>query len=136
MPMRFEFVPDPQVLRPSFPIFIRAAGGGPEVPVDALLDTGADICIFDSKLCKKLGIPFERGQPGDFSGAGAGGDGFYHDIVFETKLPHEAIPMKPLFLKGALETFGFAGILGIRGFLDKFSVFVDAKERYSLVEKL
>lgn len=135
--MRFKFRPEPTIVRPSFPVFLIPAKGDDDVPCDALIDTGAEICLYDAKYCKALGLDFKRGRAKETNGMGPGGglEGYFHPIRYDTNVGgHSAIETEALFVVKLEQYCGFYGILGSAGFLDKFSVLVNVKDRYCDVD--
>ena len=98
--------------------------------IETYIDTGSQWCLFDNSFANLLGIEDYKDTKDKVSLSGVGGKqpeniGYFHDmklLVFKNNKdlrPQNAwtIDTKIGFLD---KTIGFAGILGVYGFLDQF----------------
>ena len=98
--------------------------------IETYIDTGSQWCLFDNGFAKLLGIEDYKDTKDKVSLSGVGGKqpeniGYFHDVkllVFkdnkDLKLQNVwSIDTKIGFLDRSI---GFAGILGVYGFLDQF----------------
>lgn len=104
--------------------------GGSLLRIEAYIDTGSQWCLFDNSFAKLLGIQDYKDTRDKVSLSGVGGKqpeniGYFHDLkllVFKDSKnlkPQNVwvIDTKIGFLDRPI---GFAGILGVYGFLDQF----------------
>lgn len=101
------------------------------VKVEAYIDSGSEYCLFNPDYCKQLGIKMKEGIPMLIQGVGGKepqNTAYFHDaelLVFQSfkrmklKDAFWRIPAKVGFLEKPIK---FAGILGVYGFLDHFSI--------------
>lgn len=113
------------------------------VKVLAYIDTGAQVCLFDNSYAKELGIKDYKNVKEEYilPLSGIGGrqpenTAYFHDVklvIFKDehnlKLKNalEVIDTKVGFLERQIS---FAGILGVYGFLDRFSFMANIPEGY------
>jgi len=110
----------PDILRPVIPIEIIY--NDKSVPYEVLIDSGADFCIFDAQIGEILGIPIEEGEK--FEVAGITGEKepiYFHSL--EIKVGGWVYKIKAAFLR-KIGPYGY-GVVGQRGFFDKFIVKFD-----------
>ena len=108
--------------RPVIPVVI--CYGTRELQYEALVDSGADVSLFDWEIANALGIKTTGGTPYEVLGVGGGISVYYfHTVVltvgevsYKTKIGFTGNPTG--------QTIPY-GILGQRGFFDKFIVGFD-----------
>lgn len=132
--MEFTFVPGR--VRPSFTIHLLAAHAerGVELPLDALVDTGAEKCFFDAELCEPLGLKLAKGAAEDINNGTS--KAYLHEVAYKTDLGHAPIQIRGLFMENLYRTHGHLAILGIIGFLDRFKISMNAKDRVFDLEQV
>ena len=98
--------------------------------VESFIDTGSQWCLFNNNISKHLGITDYRATREKFDISGAGGKhqdnvAYFHDVtlrVYKKKTVNSKdfweIKTKIGFLE---KEIGCAGILGVYGFLDRFT---------------
>ncbi|MEK7535558.1 MAG: aspartyl protease family protein [Patescibacteria group bacterium] len=109
------------IKRPVVPIEVKFEDE--TVLYDALIDSGADICIFDAAIGEQLGINIISGIPIVFGGAeySKGSAAYLHQV--KIKIKNKEIKTQVAF------TYNIAnhghGLLGQKGFFDKFAIKFD-----------
>lgn len=98
--------------------------------IEAYIDTGSQWCLFDNSFAKLLGIQSYKDTKDTVALSGVGGKqpeniAYFHDLtlfVFKDGKNLAAKNALPIVTKiGFLDRpIGFAGILGVYGFLDQF----------------
>ena len=112
----------PAVLRPVIPIEI--IGDDIEVPYEVLVDSGADICIFDSHIADILEIDVVKGERHQVSGLTGFPEFYYlHDISIKVGGLEYKTEVGFMSMKGSAY-----GIVGQKGFFDKFTVKFDLQK--------
>ncbi len=119
---------------------------GQVAKISAYIDTGSQWCLFSKQYAPHLGINDFRNTTDDFPLTGIAGPGkanhvFFHDLtllVFKDtkKLKRDnaiEIPTKIGFVE---QEFGFGGILGVYGFLDRFKFIGNIPESYFELEQI
>jgi aspartyl protease len=121
----------PDVLRPVIPIEITYEERS--IKYEALVDSGADFCIFDAQIAAILGIQVENGQSREVAGITGTKEKYYvHSITL--KIGGWPYKTDVGFLPN-IARLGY-GVVGQRGFFDKFVVKFDLqKEEIELNEK-
>jgi len=109
------------------------------VKVLAYIDTGAQWCLFNNEYAAQLGIKDYKATENHFSLSGIGGSNantaYFHDLtllVFKDNKNRKrknaySIETKVGFVE---KKFGVAGVLGVYGFLDRFSFTGNIPEHY------
>ncbi|MBI3314762.1 MAG: hypothetical protein HYZ86_02300 [Candidatus Omnitrophica bacterium] len=109
------------------------------VKVLSYIDTGSQWCLFHNQYAAQLGIPDYKNTRESFPLSGVGGANanmaYFHDLkllVFKDNKNFKAknaieIPTKIGFVD---KHFGFGGILGVYGFLDRFCFIGNIPEHY------
>ena len=118
------------ILRPVIPIEVV---GREAVPYEVLVDSGADISIFDAEIGDLTGIDVETGQSSTLVGATGIEEVFYlHKVLLvvgDCKF-HTTVGFLPNMTRNGY------GVVGQRGFFDKFIVKFDlAKEEIELKQR-
>lgn len=112
----------PGILRPVTPV--EVIKNDIIVPYEVLVDSGADICIFDASLAVVLGIDLVKGERYQVSGVTGSPQYYYlHKVTLSVggiKYTTDAGFM--------VMTNGAYGIVGQKGFFDKFVVKFDLKK--------
>ena len=118
----------PGILRPV--ILIEIIYKNKSVSYEVLIDSGADFCIFDAQIGDILGIPIKEGER--FEVAGITGEKepiYFHPL--KIKVGGWEHKIKAAFLR-KIGPYGY-GVVGQRGFFDKFIVKFDLlKEEIAL----
>src|SRR3989344_2710888 len=121
--MRFKYKKyGEDILRPVIPIEIHHHNL--EVPYEVLVDSGADISIFDSSIAAILCINLVKGIKKQIMGA----TGYSEDIYLHTifiKVGGLKFKIEVGFMKIGTNSYG---IVGQKGFFDKFIVKFDLKK--------
>lgn len=109
-------------LRPIIPVEVSC--NGIDIPYEVLIDSGADICIFDSNIADILGIDVVKG--------------IRHEVWGITGVPEYYYLHRVTIVINGLKyktDVGFMnlrnqsfGIVGQKGFFDKFTVKFDLQE--------
>ena len=109
-------------LRPVIPIEIHR--NNLEVPYEVLVDSGADISVFDASLADVLGINFVKGIKKQIIGATGFPENMYlHTILI--KVGNIKFKIEVGFMNISTNSYG---IVGQKGFFDKFIVKFDLKK--------
>lgn len=111
------------ILRPVIPIEIEC--NNLITPYEVLIDSGADICIFNSQIAEVLGIDLLKGIKSQVNGI----TGFPEDIYIHTiriKLGGKHYRIDVGFIQMSNTSYG---VLGQKGFFDKFKVSFDLKKK-------
>ena len=108
----------PDLLRPVIPIEIIYKSKS--VPYEVLIDSGADFCVFDAEIGEILGIPVEEGERFEVVGITGEKEPVYFHFL-EIKIGKCRYEAKIAFLR----KIGPYGVLGQKGFFDKFIVKFD-----------
>ncbi len=118
------------MLRPIIPVEVV---GRQAVPYEVLVDSGADISIFDVEIGTLAGIDVEAGQPSTLVGATGIEEVFYlHTVGLKIG---DAVFRAPVGFLPNMTKNGY-GVVGQRGFFDKFIVKFDLlKEEVELKER-
>jgi hypothetical protein len=122
----------PSILKPIIPVGV--AYGVQKVRYEALVDSGADFCIFNAEVGEYLGLDVRRGLRQAFSGIQhcEPSEVFFHEVTLNIGgWDYKA----KIGFSYDIAPSGY-GILGQKGFFDKFSVRFDfSKEEIELKEK-
>ena len=111
------------ILRPVIPIEIEY--NNLVTPYEVLVDSGADICIFNSQIAEVLEIDVLKGIKSQINGI----TGFPEDIYIHTihiKLGSKHYKIDVGFIRISNTSYG---VLGQKGFFDKFKVSFDLKKK-------
>ena len=120
----------PTILRPVIPILI--ANKNVSIQYEVLIDSGADICIFDAEIAEILGITIQSGEKQTVSGI-TGIPEFYYLHAVTLIIGGHKHKTKVGFLKNYNNQS--YGVVGQKGFFDKYSVKFDLnKEEIELKE--
>lgn len=121
--MKFRYKKyDPGILRPV--ILIEVIKNGLEVPYEVLVDSGADLCIFDAHIAEILGIDVTKGERREVSGLTGFPEFYYlHDILLKVGGLEYKVEVGFMSMRGSAY-----GIVGQKGFFDKFIVKFDLKK--------
>lgn len=112
----------PGILRPV--ILIEVIKNGLEVPYEVLVDSGADLCIFDAHIAEILGIDVAKGERREVSGLTGFPEFYYlHDISLKVGGLEYKVEVGFMSMRGSAY-----GIVGQKGFFDKFIVKFDLKK--------
>lgn len=131
---------------PLLTVGILAPSGAMVKPL-AYLDTGAQCCLFDSSYAKQLGIKDYKNVKSSediihIIGIGGEDIAYFHDlklVIFKDQIhlklnnAFQIIETKIGFLDKSIES---AGILGVYGFLDRFSFKANIPEGYFEIEPI
>ncbi len=119
------------ILRPVIPIEIVYKERF--IKYEALVDSGADFCIFDSQIGELLGIDIENGPSQEVAGITGTKEEYYiHPVTI--KVGGWPYKVDVGFLPN-IARLGY-GVVGQKGFFDKFVVKFDLKkEEIELNEK-
>lgn len=121
------------VYRPIIKIGIKNEPNGKSEFVDyeVLIDSGADECIFPIELADVSGIIVDKSKKNSF--IGLGGDSV---IGYKTKISLNLGGIKFISEVYFCEDFKGHGILGQKGFFDKFRVrFIYSKKKIEISEE-
>ena len=121
--MKFKYKKyGPDTLRPVIPI--EVSFNSISVPYEVLIDSGADVCIFDSDIADILGIDVIKGIRREVSGV-TGIPEYYY--LHKVTIIIDGLKFKTDvgFMKLRNQAFG---IVGQKGFFDKFKVSFDLKK--------
>lgn len=123
--MKFKYKKyGPNVVRPVIPIELKFKNQS--IRYEALVDSGADICIFDSQIGEALGMDIYDGLKQSVTGITGNPQYYYvNEIIlsvggFEHRIEVGFSPN--------ISTDGY-GVLGQKGFFDKFVVKFDYKKQ-------
>ena len=94
----------------------------PSYSVEVLVDTGSPLCLFRSDLGRLIGIDVEAGAVQEIGGVTTNET---EPAYFHTVKLYIARSWTVRIKAGFVETLQWAGILGRRGFFDKFAVRFD-----------
>ena len=120
--MRFRYKEFPRhIKRPIIPIEVCFQNEC--WPCEVLVDSGADHCILDAQIAEVLGIDFRRGRKGKVVGITGVPEKIYFYPV-RLKVGGWEYRTTIAFLEG-LANYGHAGVVGQKGFFDKFVVKFD-----------
>ena len=127
---------------PLLDIALQNKKTGKLVKIISYIDTGSQWCLFDKQYAYQLGIKnYNAGQGHDIGGIGGpnANVAYFHDltlIVFTDAKKLEIDKAVKVNIKvGFLEKdCGFGGILGVYGFLDRFTFFSNIPNRYFEIE--
>ena len=120
------------ILKPIIPITI--VSGSQNTTYAALIDSGADFCIFDGEIGEHLGLNVRSGYKEIFGGVQEKGsaEAFFHEVTIMVGGWDYKIPVGFSY---DIAKYGY-GILGQKGFFDKFAVRFDLlKEEIELTPK-
>jgi len=138
----------PSVAKHRFEPLIRIGlqRGNNVLRIETYIDTGSQWCLFDNSFAKLLGIDNYKDTKDKVSLSGVGGKqpeniGYFHNIkllVFKDNKNLKIQNAWPIDTKiGFLDrTIGFAGILGVYGFLDQFRFKTDIPAGYFELEPI
>ncbi len=109
------------ILKPIIPV--RIAHREESIDYAVLIDSGADFCIFDGEIGEHLGLDVKSGRQERFGGIedSQGAIAYLHEIILEIG-GHEFSIIAGFSYDIAKHGFG---ILGQKGFFDKFVVKFD-----------
>ncbi len=131
--MKFRYSRYGRILRPVIPIKLKHAGM--EIGYLVLVDSGADLCLFDAEIGREIGLDIERGEKHEVFGIGGKASIYYtHRItIYVGGWPFE---IEAGFMSGVAGKVFQYGVVGQRGFFDKFIVRFDLlKEEIELKER-
>lgn len=116
------------------------------IKIEAYIDTGPQWCLFNNDLAKRLGIKDYKDTEEKVPLSGVGGKqpeniGYFHKLKLVVFKDNRNLSLKNSW---QIETeigfldrpIGFAGILGVYGFLDRFSFKTNIPEGYFEIEPL
>jgi hypothetical protein len=142
MPLKFSYKKFPSNPNEAFPdhkhaqrpvIPITVKYGGKEISYLALIDSGADFCIFHGEIGEYLGIDIKSGKRLEFFGVtGEKECAYFHNIIISVG-GHDVECYCGFSDFNNCATQLPYGILGQKGFFDKFKVSMDyTKSRIEL----
>ncbi len=112
----------PGILRPV--IRIEIVRNNLEVPYEVLVDSGADLCIFDASIAQILRIDIVKGEKHEVSGLTGFPEFYYlHPITIKVGGLEYKVDVGFMSMRG-----NAYGILGQKGFFDKFIVKFDLQK--------
>ena len=109
------------------------------VKVFSYIDTGSQWCLFHNQYADQLGIKDYKNTKDFFSLSGIGGAdanmAYFHDLTLLIFKDHKVLKAKnaveiPTKIGFVDKHFGFGGILGVYGFLDRFCFIGNIPEHY------
>jgi hypothetical protein len=116
------------------------------IKIEAYIDTGSQWCLFNNNFAKQLGIKDYKKTKEFIPISGIGGErqentGYFHNLKLVVFKNIRKLRLKDAWVIetkiGFLEKpIGFAGILGVYGFLDHFSFRTNIPEGYFELEPL
>jgi hypothetical protein len=116
------------------------------IRVEAYIDTGSQWCLFNNDLAKRLGIKDYKDTKEYIPLSGIGGKqpgnrAYFHDLKLAIFKDSKGLKLQNAWVIdtkiGFLENpIGFAGILGVYGFLDQFSFKTNIPEGYFEIEPI
>ena len=109
------------ILRPIIPV--KLFGKAIEFEYEVLIDSGADFCIFDGELGDALGLDVKTGHIEIFGGVQDTGSSTAYLHYIKISIGGKQMEVPALFSYGIAKN-GY-GILGQRGFFDRFVVRFD-----------
>jgi hypothetical protein len=116
--------------RPIIPIEI--ANNTHTIRYEVLVDSGADTCIIPGDIGRAIGLDIEDGE--EFELGGVTGDpqiGYFH--MFTLKVGKHSLRTKVGFMDTMRE--GAFGMVGQKGFFDRFAIKFDYAERKVILHK-
>ena len=120
--MKFQYARYNGVLRPVIPIKIQRSGR--EIGYHVLVDSGADMCFFDAEIGREIGIDIEKGKKQEVFGIGGKASIYYvHRIMIE--VGGWPFDVEAGFMPEVAGRVLPYGVVGQRGFFDKFIVKFD-----------
>ncbi|HLD60676.1 MAG TPA: hypothetical protein VJA27_00900 [Patescibacteria group bacterium] len=123
--MKFRYKKfSPAVLRPVVPVAIKVNNN--MIMYEVLIDSGADMCIFDAEIGEVLGLNIEQGEPHPVAGVIAGQRAFYYNhsvTLIVGGVRYDTV----VGFSRHISRCGY-GIVGQRGFFDKFIVKFDLRK--------
>lgn len=131
--MKFQYVGYNGVLRPVIPIKLKHNGN--EIGYHVLVDSGADMCLFDAGLGREIGIDIEKGKRREVFGIG-GKSSIYFLHLVTVEVGGWSFEIEAGFMPEVAGRVLPYGVVGQRGFFDKFIVKFDfLKEEVELKNK-
>jgi predicted aspartyl protease len=122
------------------PVIISNPDTGLYLPVLGLVDTGADCCVISRSLCERLGHEFDGKLVKISTTAGIGGETLAYQHTFEIDLFNEPLS-ESIWQSGSVPVDCIDGLnddvpvlLGVRGFLENFSITVDYLKRQTVLK--
>lgn len=121
---------DPHRYRPLIPIELRH--GKQSIRYEVLVDSGADICMLPGDLGRAIGLDIASGEPFEFGGVtGERRTGHFHRITLA--VGKHSYTARVGFMDTMRE--GAFGMLGQKGFFDRFAIKFDYAERKVILHK-
>lgn len=97
------------------------------VDYEVLVDSGADICLFHADIGELLGIDIAKGRPQEVFGVGGKASIFYlHPVMIE--VGGLSFEIEAGFMPSVSGHMMRYGLVGQRGFFDKFVVKFDLRK--------
>ncbi len=116
-------------LRPIIPIELKHTT---IVRYEVLVDSGADTCIIPGDIGRAMGIDVESGTPFELGGVtGQKQTGYFHSVTL--KVGKHSYRTKVGFMDNMRE--GSFGMVGQKGFFDRFAIKFDYAERKLILHK-
>lgn len=126
----FPYKQTGQRYRPLIPIELKH--GGQSVRYEALVDSGADICIFPGDIGRAIGLDIAAGEPFVLGGVTREQrTGYFHKVTFT--IGKHSYMVKVGFMDTMREDA--FGMLGQKGFFDRFAIKFDYAERKVVLHK-
>ncbi len=124
--MKFKYKLYGETLRPVISVLVKNNKG--EIGYEVLVDSGADICFFDAEIGEALGIDIKKGKMKEVLGVGGKISVYFlHKVVIEVGgWPYE---IEAGFMPCVAGHVMHYGIVGQKGFFDKFVVKFDLQKR-------
>lgn len=120
--MKFRYKRYGNILRPVIPITLL--NENKRIDYEALVDSGADICLFDAELGKAIGIDIEKGKKHEVFGIG-GKASVYYTRLMTIEVGGWLFEIEAGFMPEVAGRVLPYGVVGQRGFFDKFIVKFD-----------
>jgi hypothetical protein len=99
---------------------------------EVLVDSGADICIFHADIGRAIGLVIEKGRRFELGGVtGAKRTGYLHKVTLRVK--NTAYQTQVGFTDSMRD--GAFGMVGQKGFFDRFAIKFDYAERKIILHK-
>ena len=120
-------------LRPV--IEIRVKNKDTSLRYEVLVDSGADLCLFDAALGEAIGLEIEKGKPKEVMGVGGKFSLYYlHRVTIEVGgWPYE---IEVGFMPSVGGRTAPYGIVGQKGFFDKFVVTFNQSEEKLILKRV
>ncbi len=116
-------------LRPIIPIELEHKS---TLRYEVLVDSGSDICVFHADIGRAIGLDIESGEHFELGGVtGAKRVGYFHKITI--RLGNASYQTKVGFTDGMRDDA--YGMVGQKGFFDRFAVKFDYAERKVTLHK-